>query len=94
MFNIKVTFTYDGQERHFERRVCNLDRNYRDEPYALFFESVNGDEEVEAPYFEINILKDAEYDGYLVEKGYVAVYDSIDDVMAGEIIEAKVEFDK
>lgn len=88
--NIKVAFTYNGKQYCFDRNEANLDRNYNDEPYALIFEDVEkGKEE---PYFEINILKDAEIDGNLIEKGYVAVYETLDNVMAGELIDADVEF--
>ena len=68
--------------------VLSLDRNYDDEGYAYFLESMPNTED---GLFEINILKANEDGGNLIEDGYVSVYSSSDQVMPVDIVDAVIK---
>ena len=86
---MNIIAIFDYQDNHYElsREDLKLDRNYQDEPTAYFLEPIP---ETEDGYFEVNIIK---VDGEMQERGYVAVYDSIDDTNYKELINAEIVFD-
>ena len=75
---IHVKFTYNGEE--YETNRNEYDRNYEDEGYALIF--IEGENR---QLFEVNVLKND--NGELIEDGYVAVYDDMDDTMPTEYVD-------
>lgn len=87
---IRASFTFENVSYVFSRSLFSLDRNYDDESYAYFLESIpnasNG-------IFEINILKNKENSGKLIEEGYASIYSSSDQVMPDLIVDTVIKFD-
>lgn len=86
--NIQASFIFDKIPYVFSRPIDSLDRNYDDEGYAYFLESMPNTED---GLFEINILKANEDGGNLIEDGYVSVYSSSDQVMPVDIVDAVIK---
>ncbi len=86
--NIQASFIFDKIPYFFSRPIYSLDRNYDDEGYAYFLESMPNTED---GLFEINILKANEDGGNLIEDGYVSVYSSSDQVMPVDIVDAVIK---
>ena len=86
---IQAYFVFDNVLYSFERSSELLDRNYDDEGYAYFLERIP---ETEDGLFEINIFKNAEIDGELLENGYVSIYSSSEQVMPDRIIGSMIKF--
>lgn len=80
-------FNYNGCLFCLSREDLKLDRNYQDEPTAYFLEPIP---DTDDGYFEINIIK---VDGELQERGYVAVYESLDNSDYKELIDCEILFD-
>ena len=90
IMDIRVKFDYQDKAYEFVRSEAYLDRNYSDEPYALFFEKVREDSDM---YFEVNVRKTHEVNGILIPEGYVAVYENWDASDPIETIEAIITFE-
>ncbi|MBO5630534.1 MAG: DUF1566 domain-containing protein [Aeriscardovia sp.] len=88
--DIRAKFDYQGKAYEFVRSEAYLDRNYNDEPYALFFEKVREGSDM---YFEVNVRKTYEVNGILIPEGYVAVYEDWDASDPIETIEAIITFE-
>ena len=88
--DIRVKFDYQDKAYEFVRSEAYLDRNYSDEPYALFFEKVREDSDM---YFEVNVRKTHEVNGILIPEGYVTVYENWDASDPIETIEAIITFE-
>lgn len=85
--NINVKFQYNGKDYEFTCPETTLDRNYNDEDYACFFESIP---DTEQAYFEVNIHK---RDGVLIPDGYVNVFEDTDAIDPTELIYASIIFE-
>ncbi|MGM9826506.1 MAG: hypothetical protein ACI3Z8_08750 [Paludibacteraceae bacterium] len=86
--NIQATFEYEGTRYQFTCPYNKLDRNYDDESYAYFLESIPNTED---GLFEINIVK-AEETNLMKEEGYVAVFSAIEESVPDTYIEASIKF--
>lgn len=87
---IKANFTFGDDSYTFSRSLVSLDRNYDDESYAYFIEPIP---DTNNGIFEINILKDRENSGELIEKGYASIYSGSDQVMPDLIVDTVIKFD-
>lgn len=85
--SIQASFIFDKVPFIFSRPIDSLDRNYDDEGYAYFLEAIPNTED---GLFEINVLKDDEDGGNLIEDGYVSVYLSSDQVMPDDIVDSVI----
>ena len=87
---VRVSFYYNNSYYKFERELEEFDRNYDDEPYCYFLVDCN---EFEDGGFEINIIKDAEINGYLTHNGYIDVYENwCDNAPKTTIKDCKITF--
>lgn len=83
---IEVVFDFENHTYKLSRPYKELDRNYSDESYAYFieerFDTENG-------FFEVNLLKDET--NKIIEEGYVAAYDNIDQTSPDILINAIIK---
>ncbi|MCQ2319594.1 MAG: hypothetical protein MJZ90_11870 [Bacteroidales bacterium] len=87
--NITAIFNFENKIYKFSRLFEELDRNYDDESYAYFIEEWPN---TENGIFEINLFKNNNLEGKIIEKGYVAVYDSTDKACPDELVNANIKF--
>lgn len=88
--NIHAFFTFRGVSYTFTRSLSSFDRNYDDESYAYFLERIPNTED---GLFEINVVKDWDNGGELVEVGYTSIYSSSDHAMPDHIVSTEIKFD-
>lgn len=84
---VEVVFNFENHTYKLSRPFKELDRNYSDESYAYFIEERS---DTENGFFEVNLLKD-ETTNKIIEDGYVAVYDNIDQTSTDILINAIIK---